>query len=318
MKRLLLLSCCSFFLFSSCKEQKEEKKVVYTCSDLYADFDQSASNKIHNGCENNIEDVAGSKSSVYISLEYFGNDPGFCTGVAISDKTILTAAHCFETIPDRIEISNPKNSSQRISGKFIANKLFTKNPFNKDDQYSSYVPIGDIAIIKTTDSLTKINILPAKIATKYQIGERIITIGFGRSNENNENSGNIKRWTVTEIFKPNKKVELNVEQLNHYNKPAYKYEINRSIINDVGDTFITTKRLLGQTCNGDSGGGHFNKKGEVLTVTQGINTNVSGLQAVPDKNDGCMVQDAVTTYIYPYLDWIKANLSPGEKIETTE
>jgi len=151
-KTLIILS---LFLFSSCSENPKEKEKALSCSEL---LDQFHNNKystqfIVNSCAgyDKEKNIPGYKSTVYIA----GNTIA-CTGVAIAENTILTAAHCLyikedngkyrKALEKEIFVFNEKPSDNIAYPKNRVKKMYIHdiyNPSNNDN-----IPFADIASIK--------------------------------------------------------------------------------------------------------------------------------------------------------------------------
>ncbi len=312
MKCLFLMSFSSLVLLNSCQEKEKENKQNYTCSDLYEQFDPGT-NKISNGCENSVNEKIGSNSTVLV----FNNDY-LCTGVAIAKNTILTAAHCVYN-SNEVLIKESNSSPKSITGRAVVNKLYMPNHTSNIEK-STYVPFGDIAIIKTIQPVKIINIVPAKITTKFYNDDKLFTLGFGQLKNKDPSSSKVKRWTVTKAFVPDKLITLDAQQSAHFSSNSNDNQINRKIVTNVADTFIVLKRMLGQTCGGDSGGPHFknlNGNPALVGITQGMFSTVIGAQIIYSQDD-CTANDSIATYIFPYLEWIKSHLNMDESIQTID
>lgn len=300
-QQIIFLSLTSFFVLSACQLEKK-KRTNYTCDNIFPVY-ESNSTRITSGCENNVEELPGTKSTVFLE-----NNSNICTGVAIGNKTILTAAHCFDN-RSTISIASASDNGKKITGTVIANQFHRRLTAEEEKNLKNnpyHIPFADIAIVRTNNSLRTIGIEPAKIILSYNNNDKFLTFGFGKENEKEESSNYVKRWTVLEATTPGP-INLVGEYLNRF--MAMKNDSFYSSIQNVSETFVKLERLHGQTCKGDSGGPHFkNIKGTpaVVALTQGVNTNVTG-KVASDENNGCSASSSVATYIAPYIKWIKAN-----------
>ena len=322
-KTLIILS---LFLFSSCSENPKEKEKKLSCSELLDQFhnNKNSTQYIVNSCAgyDKEKNIPGYESTVYIVGNF-----GICTGVAIADKTILTAAHCFykkdengvysKATGSDVFVFNENPSSYKTDKKItvkhiIYNDLY--NPSNKDN-----IPFADIAILKTTESISKLNIKQARIAKEYFDGEKTLFVGFGQTGEFEDNSKGIIRWAVATLRKPNQNISYNSEELLSFQNAINKGLIDISKAPSMKDTFIIMKKehmSYGQTCHGDSGGPQFVKRGNfhsLISITQGTHFRLVGPQKVTN-GDKCTADDSNNTYIYPYLSWIVDKLDDGEKL----
>jgi len=319
-KTLLILS---LFLFASCGEKPKEKEKALSCSEL---LDQFHNNKysiqyIVNSCNgfDKEKNIPGYESTVYISVNTIA-----CTGVAIADNTILTAAHCLYIEEEKGKYRKARESEIFVfNEKPLDNKAYTKNTVKKiiyNDIYNpsknDNIPFADIAILKTTESISKLNLKQARIAKEYFDGEKTLFTGFGQTGEFEDNSKGIIRWAVATLRKPNHNISYNSEELLSFGEAKM---IDKYIAPTITDTFIIMKKehmSFGQTCHGDSGGPQFVKRGNnysLISITQGTNSRLVGPQYWTN-NDKCTADDSNNTYIYPYLSWILSKLDAGEKL----
>jgi len=324
-KTLIILS---LFLFSSCSENPKEKEKALSCSEL---LDQFHNNKystqfIVNSCAgyDKEKNIPGYKSTVYIA----GNTIA-CTGVAIAENTILTAAHCLyikedngkyrKALEKEIFVFNEKPSDNIAYPKNRVKKMYIHdiyNPSNNDN-----IPFADIAILKTIEPISKLNIKQARIAKEYFDGEKTLFVGFGQTGESEINSKGVIRWAVATLRKPNNNISYNSDELLSFQKAINDGVIDISKASSIKDTFIIMKKehmSYGQTCLGDSGGPQFVKRGNfhsLISITQGTHSRLVGPQKVTN-GDKCTADDSNNTYIYPYISWIEKHIdfSAGEKL----
>ena len=329
----------SSLLFISCNHEDKKKSPNYDCSNLITQFNSNSNNYsnnnfnstqyIANGCEN-IKDIPGSQSTVRITYTY-ANIKSSCTGVAISDYYVLTAAHCLlkndsnEKVPsNQIFISSESTVNNNIK-RTRASESFIHPMFNKSLGIE-YVPLGDIAIIKTINSVKDLNISPIKVTQYFKEGEKVLSIGYGKIAENNEQSDGIKRWTLSTLRKV--KFHTPFENYDHerYNNALNKNLVDYRIAPSLHDSFLIMNRennYEGQTCNGDSGGPQFiNRKNQavLISITQGVHYKLIDPSKNQKNGDKCIKSGSSSnTYIAPYFNWINSILEKNnEKLEYIE
>lgn len=346
MTRKILFMLSALFL-TSCNEQNKEKQTPLSCTQLLDQFGNKSLQYIANSCNGNEKiNAPGSNSTVLIRIrtetkridenkvEVSNN---ICTGVAITDNTILTAAHCLYYEDQKTKtVKKIKKDQIIILAKSIGDDDFTnnsnvvlvkeihENEIYDSEKNSKKIPLADIAILKTDRSLSKINIFPTKIAKNYIDGEKAISIGFGqtmsrKNNTNDKATALIKRWASTTVRAPKKEIESDGTDLQTFNNAVNNGIINQSIAPTIKDTFIILSKehiSEGQICNGDSGGPQFVKRNNthaLLSITQGMNSKIIGSQFI-SNNDDCSAKDSNNTYVYPYTTWIQNILNESHEL----
>jgi V8-like Glu-specific endopeptidase len=343
----------SFYILStlviiSCKKEDKKESPNYDCSNLITQFNSSKSSNnnsnssqyIANGCENNVNDIPGSKSTVYVSHEK-GRNYYACTGVVISDHYVLTAAHCLNR---DIRIDN-KELSEKVLPKEISimsNDNIQKNNYNyvkkirvidtfihpmyQHNIDDVYISLGDIAIIKTASSLSNLKTIPIKAAKFYKEGEKVLSIGYGRIEENNSESVGLKRWTLSTLRKAKQNFPFESFDIQRYHDTINKKLIDYSIAPSLQDSFLIMNRennYEGQTCKGDSGGPQFiNRENQavLISITQGFHYKLVDHTKTQKNGDDCIKYGSSSnTYVAPYINWINSILEQSnEKLEYIE
>ncbi len=128
-----------------------------------------------------------------------------CSGVAINDSTVLTAAHCLDGEILKVKVFN--QSSYNPQDTFWTISTFEIHPAY-DVKKSNYQ--ADIAKIKLTEKLPSTTIFFPIIKRDDQIMGKILRLGFGgRSNKN-------IRTLVTPEYRDIRKHENTLELEDHF------------------------------------------------------------------------------------------------------
>ncbi|SMF34850.1 trypsin-like serine protease [Pseudobacteriovorax antillogorgiicola] len=200
-----------------------------------------------------------------------------CTGVAVADNLILTAAHCLHGRQDLSRITVGMKSNYSI-------KSIDANYFKNNESPEGLWPIGDIGWIKLEEPLPEA-ITPIRIAKPRLDDDKekvsVQLYGYG-STGFSKRDGEVLRYTESEISKI-------------YWGGPFK------------GTIVVDSPIDSGPCRGDSGGPLIYQQSNSRQVLLGL---VSGADSwlTPDVSkveDPCKSGQASYTMVYNYLDWIE-------------
>lgn len=194
-----------------------------------------------------------------------------CTGSIIGKDLILTAAHCVDGKPSRMEIVFKSNVKKAHKTDRRPVKGYIQHPNWREsrDAGSGAAGInrGDLAVLKFTDGLPK-GFAPLSLASRdlsLSIGQSVGMLGFGVTSGTTEGGAGILRKT------------------------------NTKILDFVSETEVLTDGRATSVCFGDSGGPAFVKEKDKW-VQWGVASSVT--------NRNCK-QSSIHTSVVPFLSWIE-------------
>ncbi|XP_039955244.1 trypsin-like [Bactrocera tryoni] len=159
----------------------------------------------------------------------------FCGGSIIDDTTIVTAAHCLQSITaDEIQVRLGSTYYNK-DGRTVRTRAFRNHP-----GYNSKTHVNDVAVIKLSESVAETShIRYIRLAERTPAtGTRAVVTGWGVK---------CSLWCTKspEILQ---EVEVGIVDRNACASKEYKYG------SEIGDTMVCAYDLGKDACQGDSGG----------------------------------------------------------------
>jgi len=219
----------------------------------------------------------------------FGDRVFLCGGTIISEKHIVTAAHCIKTLdPSSYKIGVGQIRRSRMNYRGVVHVKRHEDYIHQ----GVHIFTNDIAILTLkepldlTDRNVRAACLPARAEFDALKGEECIVSGWGRNDKYMKNG---KAVTADRLYK----VKLPILSLRRCQMLAEQHDIYGVTRKNI---CAKDEATVGSSCQGDSGGPFACEQNGVWTLV-GV---VSG------GSEEC---DSVTVLVRvsAYLDWIKKN-----------
>ncbi|XP_050359572.1 serine protease persephone-like isoform X1 [Nymphalis io] len=219
------------------------------------------------------------------------HDTWLCDGVIVSDRFILTAAHCTYS-KDAGVVTKVRIGFWKKSQKIQPDELYSVSEIYKHPQYKPRYAYNDIALLKT-DRIMMLNRyrVPACLHDGSPINDTTVTVtGWGTLDPHHKRNSDILRKVKLEKFSD--------EECAQFYKPSLVrhmprgYDSNKQIC--YGDRW-TSK----DSSKGDSGGpAQISHHLECMYLVTAIVSN--------GKKFGHAGLPGIYTRVAPYIDWIES------------
>ncbi|XP_063705675.1 collagenase-like [Culicoides brevitarsis] len=211
---------------------------------------------------------------------HFEEETGWCGGVLISDKYVLSSAHCLRKAPAATVVLNATNIHQFEKVVIPVVQILLHPKFKKGSYKNDIALLRLQRPVKIDDNIYPIR-LPKKSEKKKSYKKsKAVVAGWGRDGTN-------EIIPATQLMGVNLTVISNFDCWVKY--PAY-----------IKDTNICTSSSKGTPCEGDDGGPLFINETDGLPTLIGVTSYQFSL--------GCTsLWPAVYTRVSYYLDWITEN-----------
>ncbi|XP_011495229.1 PREDICTED: chymotrypsin-2-like isoform X2 [Ceratosolen solmsi marchali] len=188
--------------------------------------------------------------------EYVRRNNHDCTGVLVSQKTVLTSAHCLATMKLDETVIVVGSTDLRRGRNFYPSFWLSYDRWislkNKESQYS----LNDIAIIKLATEVPGY-IHPVLLSTKPSIelyGLRVVTAGWGENRNGDIN--NFLEAVIVNVI-PHRECENKI-----FRATGERISIGKNLLCTVANPYA----LL---CRGDSGGPLLDN-GKLIGINKGV------------------------------------------------